>query len=700
MKTHFSSITLFIAMALLCQTPQARCGPAPEPAVGAALSNSASAPDGFFPCQWAVIDTDVVGDIHQGPTVTAKVDIVFLLDESGSMESTDDAQVRRTTIIQILSELNPDQYRAAIVVFNDEAGILGGYPSLTTDFGSLISCVQDLPDPGGYTNMAGAMELANSLLSESGANHRLAILLTDGTPESESSMGYDVAQDAVINTIHVPFAIAADINYYVVHLAPGAASPAGLTLLQDRIARDTGGQYLPVESADQLATVLPDIVQEVSTTLVLKDVYLDVQFRFGPHEYSAVDADRIVLLGADSYEMPAEGQVITAKRRTLPAGQGISVKIPVTSYMPIPPGSPPDLTHVTLPVFTSEAVVRYHLGDGQPRSRQINQVYVTWRRAPQVLVYKEIDPGNRRLTISVTNFYASAIRNVRLLDLLTGNLEADCSTFVPEPKYVFTYEDNMRPLDQLYWELGDVAPFTPKTVSFHFRYSGPSEGPIYTDLVKPPSQVYYTAADGSEHVISADSRSADLMWYGDTVIEAGLLNPAPTETTGPDVVLYSSHSGDPRAEVPAPHSNSIWNDSLADGGYNAEAIDAEHATSEPLDLYGKNKLWVRINNQGNAPLAGETQASVYISPAYTASVQDLDPSNWTFIDTFDLGSLSVGSGSFVVKGLEWNPTDVLSAAYRNSLSSAGYAYFRVVVTFDGSERRLNNNAAVKRVRVP
>jgi hypothetical protein len=98
-------------------------------------------------------------------------------------------------------------------------------------------------------------------------------------------------------------------------------------------------------------------------------------------------------------------------------------------------------------------------------------------------------------------------------------------------------------------------------------------------------------------------------------------------------------------------------------------------------------------------MAGEVKAFVYISHVYTASVQDLDTSNWTPIGTIDFGPSSMAPGSFMRGGLEWNPSDVLSAAYRNDLSSAGYAFFRVVVTYSGSERRLNNNAAVKRVRI-
>ena len=183
------------------------------------------------------------------------------------------------------------------------------------------------------------------------------------------------------------------------------------------------------------------------------------------------------------------------------------------------------------------------------------------------------------------------------------------------------------------------------------------------------------------------------------MIEAAILNASPEETTGPDVMLFSGHGGNPAEESPRPSSNSIWNDSLVDNGYDEEAVSADGADPELLDLDGKNKLWVRINNGGNRPTAGQITAFVYIKDAYTASVQDLDPANWTAIGTIDFGSSPMASGAFAVKGLIWNPADVLTIAYRNDLLSVGHAFFRVVVTYSGSERRLNNNAALRRVGI-
>jgi hypothetical protein len=147
--------------------------------------------------------------------------------------------------------------------------------------------------------------------------------------------------------------------------------------LKNRIAEDTGGQYFTAQTASELVTVLPSIVEDVSTTLVLKDVSLDIQFRFSPNEYSAINADNIFLAGAASYQIPSEGRVTTQKRRQLPSNQGITIRIPVTSFTPIPPGSPPNQTQVRLPCLTTDAVVSYHLGDRQIETRRINQVYVT-----------------------------------------------------------------------------------------------------------------------------------------------------------------------------------------------------------------------------------------------------------------------------------------------------------------------------------
>ena len=131
----------------------------------------------------------------------------------------------------------------------------------------------------------------------------------------------------------------------------------------------------------------------------------------------------------------------------------------------------------------------------------------------------------------VDNFIRTEnIRNVIINEILTPNFEAEYSTLTPHPKYVANIMLGGQKLDCFYWELGDIAPLTTKTVWFNFRYCGPPQGNVEVDLTKPPSQVIYTTLDGNTHTISAGSDDPSETWYGDNSIDAGSLNVAPSES--------------------------------------------------------------------------------------------------------------------------------------------------------------------------
>ena len=701
LRFRFSAVTALIALLILfsCQATPTD----PEPQVFSLLANTTAAPDGFYPGEWAVISVDVYGAMLTGPDVNSKVDLVFLVDESGSMSSSDPTGIRHTTIDQILSGLNPSQHRAGIVVFSDHAQILGGYSALTTNFSQLANYLNTLPAPNGFTNIAHAMELSNSLLEDSTANHRIAILLTDGFPESASSFGYDTAQDAEINTTHVPFAITEDINYYVVHLSASDWVPEWTTLLQDRIAGDTGGQYFVADDADELSTHLPNIVNEASSFLVLKDVSLDVQFRMGPNEYSEIDDGNIILFGANAFQVFPQN-VTTDPRAELPDNQGVSIKIPVTSHVPIPPGSPPDVTEIDLPSLKPSAKVSYHLGDDIIKTKTIPQVTVTWRRNPEVLALKRFDPGQRRLTVSVTNFIDEGpITDVELWEALSLIFEAEYLSATPMPQRIVPILSNNNDLAYLYWKLGDIAPFETKAVSFDVRYHGPASGMVPVNMGKPESIVQFTRPDGTVQQLSSGSTNPDTRWYGDNKIDATILNVAPEVSLGPDLIIRAGHNGgSPGSDMtitPEPVSISLWNDAYADNGYDEYSFDAAHANPEPLDLNGKNTLWIRIDNRGNQPTMEEIKAEIYILHKYCACPSDLDMSIWHHLGTKNFGTSPLMPGQFRVQGFEWNTAAAIIGSLRTEIIAAGKAFIKVVVTDEITELRFNNNAAVKAVPI-
>ena len=697
LRYRFLGVSALIAFLILssCQSTPITD---PEPEVHALLSNYIAAPDGFYPGEWAVIGVDVYGDERTGPGVESKVDLVFLVDESGSMSSSDPTGIRHTTIKQILSGLNASQHRAGIVVFSDHAQILGGYSALTTDFSQLSNHIDTLSAPDGFTNIAEAMRLANSLLEDSTANNRIAILLTDGYPQSATSSGYDTVQDAEINMIHVPFAIIEDINYHVVHLFASDWVLEGTALLENRIAGDTGGQYFIAVNASQLSTQLPNIVNEASSYLVLKDVWLDVQFRMGTNEYSAIDDANIILSGANEFEVFPQN-VTTLPRALLPSNQGISINIPVTSHIPIPAGSPPDFTEIDLPSLKPSAKIFYHLGDNIIKTKTIPQVIVTWRRNPQVLVLKRFDPGQRRLTISVTSFIDEGpITDVELWEILSLIFEAEYPSATPMPHRIVPILNNNNDLAYLYWKLGDIAPFETKEVSFDVRYHGPTSGLVPVNMGKPEAIVQFTHPDGAVQQLVSASTNPDTRWYGDNKIDATILNVGPEVSQGPDLIIRSDHNwGGPGSDMtitPRPTSLSLWNDAYADNGYDEFADDAAHTNPEPLDLDGKNTLWIRIDNRGNQPTTQEITAEIYVLHKYCACPSDLGTSIWHHLGTKNFGTSPLAPGQFRVEGFEWNTAADITGSLRSEITAIGKAYFKVVVSDEPTELRFNNNTAV------
>ncbi len=698
----FSLGLFLIFISFACQAGTSASDP--EPSLFSNLLNAYDEP--FYPLEWAMINVSVWGDTRTGPAVTANVDLVFLVDESYSMVNSDPNDIRHSTIQDILNSLSPDQHRAAIVTFNNTAEILGGLNQLTNDFGQLVHLVDTIPDPisGALTNIAGAMQLANSLLINSSANHRIAILLTDGFPASENSGGYyDLDQDAEINITHVPDAITHDINYYVVHLDSGDWTVQGTTLLQNRIAGDTNGEYYVASDAWQLATQLPAIVENVSHTLILKDVVITTRFNMSPNEYSEIDEANIFHSGINTFQA-FPSYVETEAVQTLPFGQMIIINIPITSYEPIPPGSPPDLTEIDLHSLAPDATVQYHLGDNQTITKVIPQVTVTWLRRPEILVLKRLNPGNREITISVTNFIRDgAIRDVRLWELLALDFEAVYPTAEPPPVYILPQDYKWGDIAWLYWNLGDIGPLETKEVKFDFRYQGPPTGNVQVDMTKPAALVRLIDPNDITREISTADTHPDNRWYGDNVIDASELNASPADSIGPDLIIYSSHQSiEPSAStppIPSPSSKSIWNDAFSIDGYNQNEIFAYLANPEPLDLAGENGLWIRIDNIGNRIADEEIIANIYIKSDYTASPMDLDLNEWHHIGSVDFGPEAIDVRAFRVKMFEWDASQTLSSALINDITNTGQAFFKVIVSNMEDELRLNNNTAVVKIDI-
>lgn len=168
------------------------------------------------------------------------LDVVFVIDSSGSMLSNDEHFLRVTAAQQFIDKLK-DNDRAAVIDFDDNAVLLQDF---TSDHELLYSAVGNTDYDGGTDLNAGISKAIEQFTSESYTRtdaYKYIIFLTDGQGSYDSTY---------INT-----AIENSITIYTIGLGSGVNGE----ILQN-IAEGTGGKYYFASSADNL----PDIYDDVS----------------------------------------------------------------------------------------------------------------------------------------------------------------------------------------------------------------------------------------------------------------------------------------------------------------------------------------------------------------------------------------------------------------------------------------------------
>ena len=186
-----------------------------------------------------VWETEIKPTDYQGDGKTG-IDIVFVVDSSGSMTSNDRSGIRKTAVKNFVDKLGKDD-RAAVVDFDDSARV---YQSFTSDHQALYSAV-DRVDSYGGTSLSAGMKVAINLFNEDSYMrtdaYKYIVFLTDG--------------DGDYRTAYTSEALKNNIIVYTVGLGSGVRE----TVLKN-IASGTGGKYYFASTANQL----PDIYNDVS----------------------------------------------------------------------------------------------------------------------------------------------------------------------------------------------------------------------------------------------------------------------------------------------------------------------------------------------------------------------------------------------------------------------------------------------------
>ena len=187
-------------------------------------------------------------------TTTVPMDVVFALDSSGSMQTTDPAGLRKTAAKDFVDKMDSLKDQAGVVSWDSDIDFV---QVLTNNF-PLVKSNIDNVDSWGGTNLDVGLNSAISLL-DTGKQTDAAwviIFLSDG--------------DGAYN--HATAVTAANKGYTVYTIGLNCP-PNGATKLQD-IATTTGGKYYSSPSALNLDAIFNDIYMEITTSTIPH--YVDV----------------------------------------------------------------------------------------------------------------------------------------------------------------------------------------------------------------------------------------------------------------------------------------------------------------------------------------------------------------------------------------------------------------------------------------
>ena len=199
-------------------------------------------------------EMNVVNDL-EAPPPAINLDIALIIDGSGSMDSNDPDDHRKTgASVVVESAIAGDAF--SVIQFSDSASVLATLASVPGADGTILEAIQAVGDAGD-TDMAGGITLGCEQLATGGSTIRAGVLVTDGIHNVGS---FDSAHQCFID------------NGWPLYTA-GLSDAADEALL-GLIADETGGLYVQLDKASDLLGLYstmradlsdsPDIVSETS----------------------------------------------------------------------------------------------------------------------------------------------------------------------------------------------------------------------------------------------------------------------------------------------------------------------------------------------------------------------------------------------------------------------------------------------------
>ena len=186
------------------------------------------------------------------------LDLIFLVDESGSIDDAE-FQMIRDFLSDTVSRfsIEPDNTRVGVIGFGTSAFIRFSL-SQNTNLASLLSAISNLPNGGGSTNTAAALDLlvqqgftiANGARPLSEQVPRIGIVVTDGNSDSSGATATAAAN-----------ARSAGITLIAIGVGGGVNMAELLTIASDPSLVSTTSAFDEQELDALVDTIISDVCQ-------------------------------------------------------------------------------------------------------------------------------------------------------------------------------------------------------------------------------------------------------------------------------------------------------------------------------------------------------------------------------------------------------------------------------------------------------
>jgi hypothetical protein len=266
------------------------------------------------------------------PVPAEHIAVILILDNSGSMQTSDPGDLRFTGV-RLFASLLDLQDALGLILFSTQAeGLTDGIETFVSqaDKKNVLEGIQ-FQDPDGYTDVQAALARAKGLLESNNLQDKkiVIVFLTDGKPEIQSPYPeYERETLDLARTLNIP-------------VMAIALTSAAQTPFLDQLAAATHGKVFPAEDASDLMNAYLQVLGEIKDRTVIGGEQiqtvssLEIDHALAPYINSVTfvvgkpEVTSVHLLGPDDREITANNPNVNFADSSDPHFELITLENPV-----------------------------------------------------------------------------------------------------------------------------------------------------------------------------------------------------------------------------------------------------------------------------------------------------------------------------------------------------------------------------------